>query len=353
MSLWVDTHRPTSLSKLDYHDRLSKQLVRLAASGDMPHMMFFGPPGAGKKTRIMCLLREMYGPGIEKMRIEHKTLTTPSGKKIEISTIASNYHIEVNPSDAGNNDYTVVRELLKEAAQAHTIDIGQSKSFKAVIISGADELTKSAQHALRRIMEKYTASCRYILCCTNSSKVIGAIRSRCLGVRLSAPTKDEIMKVLQVVAKKEGLRVPDELVARVADQSKRNLRRALLMLETCRVQQSHFSADQEVPLCDWELYIQETANIALKDQSPAKLLEVRGRLYELLTHCIPPEVVLKELARELIESLDTKLKVEVTRHAAEYEHRMQFGAKPIFHLEAFVAKFMSIYKRFLNDMDFF
>lgn len=170
-----------------------------------------------------------------------------------------------------------------------------------------------------------------------------------------------------------GLRVPDELVARVADQSKRNLRRALLMLETCRVQQcvifwslwnpyehgswcrSHFSADQEVPLCDWELYIQETANIALKDQSPAKyecwslksvthimhtrLLEVRGRLYELLTHCIPPEVVLKvrcefhvstklskiiqELARELIESLDTKLKVEVTRHAAEYEHRMQ------------------------------
>ena len=47
------------------------------------------------------------------------------------------------------------------------------------------------------------------------------------------------------------------------------------------------------------------------------MLEVRGRLYELLTHCIPAEVILKTLATELISSLETNLKVEVSRHAAE------------------------------------
>jgi replication factor C subunit 3/5 len=65
--------------------------------GDFPHLLVYGPSGAGKKTRIMCLLREMYGAGVEKLRIEQHTFTTPSNKKIEISTISSNYHIEVNP----------------------------------------------------------------------------------------------------------------------------------------------------------------------------------------------------------------------------------------------------------------
>lgn len=66
--------------------------------GDFPHLLVYGPSGAGKKTRIMCLLRELYGAGVEKLRTEHMTFTTPSQKKLEITTIASNYHIEINPS---------------------------------------------------------------------------------------------------------------------------------------------------------------------------------------------------------------------------------------------------------------
>ena len=43
------------------------------------------------------------------------------------------------------------------------------------------------------------------------------------------------------------------------------------------------------------------------------------------------------------------MKTEVTNMAAYYEHRIQLGSKAIYHLEAFVAKFMSIYKRFLEE----
>ena len=64
--------------------------------GDFPHLLVFGPSGSGKKTRISCLLREVYGPGVDKVRIERQTFEA-SSKKIELSTIASNYHIEVNP----------------------------------------------------------------------------------------------------------------------------------------------------------------------------------------------------------------------------------------------------------------
>ncbi|XP_052076106.1 replication factor C subunit 3-like [Mytilus californianus] len=349
MSLWVDKHRPTSLHKLDFHKEQAAHLKKLVQGGDFPHLLVYGPSGAGKKTRIMCLLREMYGSGVEKLRIEQHTFTTPSNKKIEISTISSNYHIEVNPSDVGNQDRVVIQELIKTVAQVNQLETSTQKDFKVVILTEVDRLTKDAQHALRRTMEKYMATCRLILCCNSTSKVIPAIRSRCLGVRVPAPSIEEVCQVLQNICKKESLNLPSELARRIAEKSNRNLRRAILMCEACRVQQQNFTADQEVTEPDWELYLKETAQLIAQQQSPKRLLEVRGRLYELLTHCIPPDVIIKGLLQELISNCDGQLKTEVVQTAAYYEHRLQMGQKAIYHLEAFVAKFMAIYKRFLEE----
>lgn len=355
MSLWVDKHRPTNLNKLDYHKDQAIYLKKLVAGGDFPHLLVYGPSGAGKKTRIMCLLREMYGAGVEKLRIEHHTFTTQSKKKVEISTVASNYHIEVNPSDVGIHDLVVIQELLKTVAQNNQLDTGSQKSFKVVVLTEVDYLSKGAQHALRRTMEKYSATCRLVLCCNSTSKVIPAIRSRCLGIRVAAPSIDEITNILMHTCKREGLNLPSELANKIAIRSNRNLRRALLMCEACRVQKYPFSSDQDVSEPDWELFVRETASMIVQEQSPKRLLEVRSRLYELLTHCIPAGIIMKALLQELVGNCDGQLKSEVTQMAAYYEHRLQMGQKAIYHLEAFIAKFMAIYKRFLEDgmMDFF
>jgi replication factor C subunit 3/5 len=105
--------------------------------------------------------------------------------------VASNYHIEMSPGDAGSYDRYVVQEVIKEIAGSTslTATIGQDHSaasslkegeesgtrkkpgFKVVLLMGVDNLTKQAQAALRRTMEKYTSSCRLILCCNSASKV--------------------------------------------------------------------------------------------------------------------------------------------------------------------------------------
>ena len=68
--LWVDKHRPASLEKLSFHDDLTARLTNLGEQGDIPHLLFYGPNGAGKKTRIVALLRSLFGPGAEKQRLE-------------------------------------------------------------------------------------------------------------------------------------------------------------------------------------------------------------------------------------------------------------------------------------------
>lgn len=349
MSLWVDKHRPKTFSQLDYHKSQANHLKKLVNSGDFPHILLYGPPGAGKKTRIICLLRELYGPGVEKLKIENQVFETPSKRKIEIITIGSNYHIEVNPSDVGIYDRVVIQELLKTIAQTQQLDSHTQREFKVVVLNEVDKLTKDAQHALRRTMEKYMSTCRLILCCNSSSKVIPAIRSRCLGVRVPAPTIDEIVSVMQNICRKECLSLPEELALRIAEKSNRNLRRAILMCEACRVKQYPFSPDQEVVEPDWEIFLRATANFIVQEQSPKKLAEVRGRLYELMSHLIPTDVIFKGLLKELVNNCDGQLKGEVTQFAAFFEHRLQLGSKAIYHLEAFVAKFMAVYKKFLED----
>ncbi|GAB4857260.1 Subunit of heteropentameric Replication factor C (RF-C) [Ancistrocladus abbreviatus] len=348
--LWVDKYRPKTLDKLLVHEDVAQNLKKLVTEQDCPHLLFYGPPGCGKKTLIMALIRQMFGPGAEKVKVENKAWKVDAGSRtidVELTTLSSTHHVELNPSDAGFQDRYVVQEIIKEMARNRPIDTKGKKGFKVLVLNEVDKLSKEAQHSLRRTMEKYSASCRLILCCNSSSRVIEAVRSRCLNVRINAPTEEQIVNVLEFIAKKEELQAPPGFTRRIAAKSNRSLRRAILLFETCRVQQYPFTHDQAIPPMDWEEYVSEIASDIMKEQSPKRLFQVRGKLYELLTNCIPPEVVLKRLVSELLKKLDAELKHEVCHWAAYYEHRMRLGQKAIFHLEAFVAKFMSIYKAFL------
>nr|AFK43839.1 unknown [Medicago truncatula] len=348
--LWVDKYRPKTLDHAMVHSDIAQNLKKLVTEHDCPHLLFYGPSGAGKKTLIMALLRQMFGPGAEKVKVENRAWKVDAGSRsidLELTTLSSANHIEMTPSDAGFQDRYIVQEIIKEMAKNRPIDTKGKKGFKVLVLNDVDKLSREAQHSLRRTMEKYSAYCRLVLCCNSSSRVTEAIRSRCLNVRINAPSEEQIVEVLQFIGKKEGLQLPSSLAARIAEKSNRNLRRAILSFETCRVQQYPFTDKQTIPPMDWEEYISEIASDIMKEQSPKRLFQVRGKLYELLTNCIPPEIILKRLLYELLRKLDAELKHEVCHWAAYYEHRMRLGQKAIFHIEAFVAKFMSVYKSFL------
>ena len=159
-----------------------------AASEDFPHLLFYGPTGAGKKTRIACLLRELYGPGALKLKIDQRVFLNPSRRKIEVNLISSNYHIELTPSDAGIYDRLIIQDILKEIAQTQQVDQNAAHRFKIVVINEADALSRDAQSALRRTMEKYMVNLRLVLCASTTSRIISPIRSRCLCLLYTSPS---------------------------------------------------------------------------------------------------------------------------------------------------------------------
>lgn len=383
--LFVDKHRPRTFDQLVVHADLGARLRAIAASGDLPHVFVYGPSGAGKQTLVRCLLRELYGPGAEKLRVETKPWKIERAERnveVELTTVSSNHHVEVNPSECGNQDRFVVQEVIKEMAKSRPMDLSaslqfgasagaaaaaaaaassaeasHSPGFKVLVVSEVDRLTRDAQYALRRTMEKYSSGCRLIMVGTSASRVADALRSRCLCVRVPAPTEGEVKEVLQHVAKKENLgTIPDKLATKIANcglpepkapmLAERNLRRALLCLEACKAHKFPFEEYQPIVLPDWELYVDEVATTIMHEQSPKSLLTVRRKLYELIINCVPPEIIARRLCLCLASRCRSDdLKAKCVKLACHYEGRLHEGNKPILHLEAFAANFMSELKR--------
>ena len=150
----------------------------------------------------------------DKSRTENVENRPTSTRKIEVDlmTQSSNYHIEINPSDAGYKDRYVVQEVIKEMARSRPIDAQGNAGYKILVLTECDKLSKEAQHGLRRTMEKYSSACRLILIADSVNRVLEAVRSRCLPVRVAAPRAEDIEKVLYDIAAKEKLTLPHSSV---------------------------------------------------------------------------------------------------------------------------------------------
>lgn len=355
MSLWVDKYRPRTLADLLYHDDITRSLKALASTGDFPHLLVYGPSGSGKKTRVYATLHELYGSQVDRLKIDVKTFTTSSNRKLEFNVLSSPYHLEITPSDMGNNDRVVIQDLLKDVASTEQVDFtSNSKTnnskhrFKVVIINEAESLTRDAQAALRRTMEKYSSNIRLIMISNTTSNIIPPIKSRTLLVRIPAPSIQDITSILSKVAEKESVKFNPEaskidFLNEVGRSANQNLRKALLSFETILMQTESINCNSKNPAVnlDWEVIIKNISSSIYSNKSVSNLAKIRVVFYELLAHCIPARIILKTLLFDLIETCnDAKQVTELVDIASTFDERLSLGSKAIFHLEGFVAKAM-------------
>ncbi|CBZ53592.1 putative replication factor c [Neospora caninum Liverpool] len=393
--LWVDKHSPREIEELSIHPDVSRLLLKQAASPSLPHLLFYGPTGAGKKTRVLALARRIFGSGVDKVKVETFT-DRESGT--EATVCRSSHHILLSCQEFGLKDRAIVQSIIKDIAESTTLSGVSSffaapkasnvPSFKICIFQDADLLSEGAQHALRRTLEIYSSRLKFVFLVERLERFSAPLKSRCFCVRVPLPSHREVVTYLRSICDREGLTpemAPDALLQTISEQSGRNLRRAGLALECIATHNftAPLSSSLSIPRGEaspfplpWERLCDEAAVCAFRQQNPVSLSECRGMLYDLLAVLIPGELILMRLLATLLALLKKESPGKATHSpppvhagvsadtpgalgkprkapgqdpatvlvhaAAHFSHTLKKGSKEIIHLEAFLAQAMRV-----------
>ena len=336
-TLWMDKYKPRKLEELTFHPNQTKLLTSLSENSEFPHLIFYGPDGAGKKTRVHCFLSKVYGEGIYKMNTINKELKLKS-KNISYMVTSSNYHLEFCPSDVGNNDKFIISHVIKETSSFTQLDTESQKNFKVIVLLEADKMTKEAQSALRRTMEKYSENCRIIMIVNDLSAIIDPIRSRCFSLRIPSPTKDEIKKLLQYINNVEKIDINETQINSIIEKHGKNVRECI----TCLQMTSLGNYNNRVYEPEYINIFNSINKQILREQSAKSLKEIRSLFMELLIHGFRASYIIYKMTSDIIDNNNIKedIKKKVIEAGNLFDIRANNGMKDFIHLEAFAAKIM-------------
>ena len=339
--IWTEKYRPTEFGEIANYGGNVKVVKRLINSDDFPHILLYGPPGAGKRTFTRCILNELFGPDSLKLRSEIKEYKVNS-TLVEFLVLHSNHHIEISSTDNEIYDRVIVNNMIKETAESQPIKKTQSKAkeFKVVVVHDLDILSRSAQAGLRRTMEKYMSQCRIIFHCESLSRVIQPLKSRCVQIRIPSPSYSNIGDRMKLIADKEGLSIDDKTINLIAKKSRRNMRKAIMLLQIYANNLSYKKIDGIISL-EYEKMCMSIVEDIKAEQSPSQLKTIRTKIYQLFTKSISEELIFVTIVRYLLaEKFSSEVKYVIIDNACEYDFRAKIGSRLIVHLEAFIMQVM-------------
>lgn len=312
-TIWTERYRPKEFSDVVGHEDIVRRLESFVESRNMPHLMFTGPAGSGKTTLALVIAKKFF---------------------------KDKWHdnfLELNASDERGID--VIRQKVKSFARTKALE---EFPFKIILLDESDALTKEAQHALRRIMEMYTTTCRFILSCNVSSKIISPIQSRCAVFRFKLPEKKDVEKIVDRITKKENIKINNEALEVIYKKSNGDLRQVVNLLQASSTISKNIT-DKILYEVISEVQPKEIKAI-LEIAVRGNFLEAREKLLDtMLKQGLSGLDIIKTVSQE-IWNLNIKQddKIKLIERCGEIEFRLVEGSDEFIQLQALLASFSSL-----------
>lgn len=314
--IWIEKYRPKTLDEVVGQTEIVARLKAYVKERNIPHLLFAGPAGTGKTTCAIVLARELFGEDWQRS------------------------FIELNASDERGID--VVRGKIKEYARTSAPN---SIGFKIIFLDEADALTAEAQAALRRTMERFSKTCRFILSCNFSSKIIEPIQSRCAVFRFRPISNEEIKKRLRYIAEMEDKIVTEDALDAITYIAEGDMRKAINLLQISAAitekidENTVYKASGTAKKED----IEKMIKLAIE----GKFFDSRKVLDELfLEYGLSGVDIIKHIHREIYDlSIPDIYKVMLLDKTGEIEFRLVEGSSEKIQLDALLAHITLLGKR--------
>ena len=285
--LWTEKYRPKTLRDIKGQEAFVMDAEVWVEEKNMPNVLLYGNAGTGKTGAGLALARSILGEG------------------------AKDNFVEVNASD--DRRLEVIRTTIKTVAQSGTIG---DVPFRICLLDEMDGMTKDAQNALKRIMERYSSNIRFIITCNDKSKIIHPLQSRCANYHFKPLSNEVILDVIKEILHNEKVEVfSDEDLTRLIYSFDGDMRRAITEIQAAK--SSGYSLSKQI-----ESSLQEYNKILMLilDKKPNESL---NQLHNLIYEGRNVKEICLGLHNAVInsEGLDNLLKFKLLRTIGESEWR--------------------------------
>ena len=312
------------------------------------HLIVYGSNGCGKNFIVKKLLEKIYGKKAVEVNDVEYTINGYSNTKTKVNIKQSKYHILLEPKNNGFDKY-LIQEIIQDYAKTEILNILKYKKlFKVVVIDKIDNLSYYAQASLRRTMEKYANTCKFIFICDQLSKIIEPLKSRCLLVRIPLPTNQMLINIMLNICQKENIELALEDYREIIKKSNNNINILLWLLEF----KKHDCTYDE----NWSYLIDKIIDLIIDKKNYTTvsinklIVKIREYFYILFITNIDFQLVIRNIMLKLINKFDDiQIKYQIIEITSIFEKRLNQGTRYIIHLEAYVLRLI---KLFLNASDY-
>lgn len=325
-----DKYAPRSTDKLFFHEDIVERLQHMAVDDKIPHIILYGADGVGKKTIARMFLESVFGNEVNDT-IDRIYTINGSGNKVTNMTIKqSPYHIVIEPNN-NNFDKYLIQNIVKEYAKWIPISdvFGGNKQFKIVLINNVDNLTYYAQMSLRRTMEKNSRTCRFLMVCNAISKLIDPLKSRCICVRIPAPTEEEIIQTIIETSIHEKYNISLDELYKIMHYSDGHIKHTMLALDCVTKNISPSNS-----------YVKSINDIVklINEKNLNNVSDIKKILYDILMTNINGSNIIISILAILCkdEKINFDKKMQLVHCATKYEHNLSIGRREIIHLDGFI-----------------